>query len=84
MQASKQRLVAVNARVNSAVHRQFGIAVAHRGITKQRAVEEALRLWIDRQEPVRRKKMTDAPLIRSDHPGKLHLTGADIDEILFG
>jgi hypothetical protein len=44
MRATKQDLVALNARVNRPVQRRFEIAVAHRGITKQKAVEEALNL----------------------------------------
>jgi hypothetical protein len=85
MQATKQqRLVALNARVNGSVQREFEVAAARRGITKQKAVEEALRLWIAHQAALRRRKMIDAPLIHSSRPGSLKLTGLEIDEILFG
>jgi hypothetical protein len=84
MQATKQDLAALNARVSRPVQRRFEIAVAHRGITKQKAVEEALQLWIAHQSCLRKRKMGKAPLIRSRQPGSLNLTGQDIDEILFG
>jgi hypothetical protein len=85
MQAIKQqRLAALNARVNEGVQREFEIAVARRGITKQKAVEEALRLWISHQAALRHRKMIDAPIIHSNQPGSLNLTGLEIDEILFG
>jgi hypothetical protein len=84
MQATKQDLAALNARVSKPVHRRFEIAVAHRGIAKQKAVEEALQLWIAHQSSLRQRKMGKAPLIRSGKPGSLNLTGQDIDEVLFG
>ena len=83
MRATKQDQVALNSRVSRPVQRRFEIAVAHRGITKQKAVEEALQLWIAHQSSVRLQKMGKAPLIRSRRPGSLNLTGRDIDEILF-
>jgi hypothetical protein len=44
--------------------------MAHRGITKQKAVEEAIQLWIAHQSSLRRRKMGNAPLIRSGRPGR--------------
>jgi hypothetical protein len=84
MRATKQDLATLNARVSPAVQRRFEIAVAHRGITKQKAVEEALQLWIAHQSTLQQRKMGKAPLIRSGKPGSLNLTGQDIDEVLFG
>ena len=84
MRATKPDLAALNARVSRPVQRLFEIAVAHRGITKQKAVEEALQLWIDRQSSLRQRKMGKAPLIRSGKPGSLNLTGQGIDDVLLG
>lgn len=87
MQATKQHaLAALNARINLPLQKQFEIAVAERGITKQKAVEEALQLWIARQSTLRRRKMGEAPLIRSARRKSrtLNLTGQDIDDIIFG
>jgi len=84
MRGSKQRLAALNARVNRPLRRRFDIAVAHRGVTKQKAVEEALRLWLQRSSGGDRRRMSEAPLIKSDRPGTLNLTNEQIDAILFG
>jgi hypothetical protein len=84
MQATRKDLVPLNARVSRPVQRRFEIAVAHRGITKQKAVEEALQLWIAHQSSLQQRKMDKAPLIRFGKPGSLNLTGYDIDEVLFG
>jgi hypothetical protein len=84
MQATKQNLATLNARVSRPVQRRFEVAVAHRGITKQKAVEEALQLWIAQQSSLRQRRMGKAPLIRSGKPGSPNLTGRDIDEVLFG
>jgi hypothetical protein len=86
MQATKQlALAALNARINLPLQKQFEIAVAERGITKQKAVEEALQLWIARQSTLHKRKMGQAPLIQSHRPSRtLNLTAQDIDEILFG
>ena len=84
MQAGKDNLAALNARVSRSLRRRFEIAVGHRGITKQKAVQEALQLWITQQSALRPRKMAKAPLIRSKQRGTVNLTGHDIDEILFG
>jgi hypothetical protein len=84
MQATKQNLATLNARVSRPVQRRFEIAVAHRGITRQKAIEEALQLWIAHQSSLQQRKMGKAPLIRSGKSGPLNLTGQDIDEVLFG
>jgi hypothetical protein len=85
MQATKQFLTALNARISHPIQRQFEIAVAERGITKQKAVEEALQMWIARHSTLRKRKMGEAPLIHSRRrSGALNLTAQDIDEILFG
>jgi hypothetical protein len=84
MLVTKHDLSALNARVSRPVQKRFEIAVAHRGITKQKAVEEALQLWIAHQSSLRHRKMGKAPLIRSGKPGSPNLTGQDIDEVLFG
>jgi len=83
MQASKQPRVALNARVSRALRRRFDTVAAYRGVTKQTAVEEALRLWIA-QPSTPRRRMIDLPLIKSDRPGTLNLTNEQIDDILFG
>ena len=85
MQATKQTLTALNARISRPLQRQFEVAVAERGITKQKAVEEALQLWIVRQSTLRKRKMGQAPLIQSHRRARtLNLTAQDVDEILFG
>jgi hypothetical protein len=84
MVATKPDLAALNTRVSRPVLRRFEIAVGHRGITRQKAVEEALQLWIACQSSFRQRRMGKAPLIRSLKPGSLNLTGQDVDEILFG
>ncbi len=85
MQATKQNLSALNARISLPVQKQFEIAVAERGITKQKAVEEALQQWIARHSTLRKRKMGQAPLIQSARRSRtLNLTAQDIDEILFG
>ena len=84
MRTSKQKLVALNARVSEPPRRRFDIAVAQRRVTKQRAVEEALRLWLHRLSEGDRRRMLEAPLIKSDRPGTLNLTNEQIDAILFG
>ncbi len=83
MQASK-RLVPLNARIDATVRRGFDVAVAHRGITKQEAVEEALRRWVADQAASRKRRMDEAPLIPSRRPGSLRLTNKQIDDLLFG
>jgi hypothetical protein len=76
---------ALNACITRPVQRKFEIAVAERGITKQKAVEEALQLWIARQSALRKRKMGQAPIIQSHRRSRtLNLTTQDIDEILFG
>jgi hypothetical protein len=82
MQATKQSL---NARISQALEKQFETAVAERGITKQKAVEEALQLWIARQSTLHKRKMGQAPLIQSGRRSRtLNLTAQDIDDIIFG
>jgi len=85
MQATKPNLSALNARINLPLQKHFEIAVAERGITKQRAVEEALQLWIARHSTLRKRKMGEAPLIESHRRSRtLNLTAQDIDDIIFG
>jgi hypothetical protein len=84
MRATRQRLVPLNARVSRPLRQQFDVAVARRRITKQKAVEEALRLWLHRPSNGDKRRMIAAPLIKSNRPGTVHLTNEQIDAILFG
>ena len=83
MQASKQT-VALNARVDRKRRRALDLAVARRGITTQKAVEEAIDLWLAHYAPRRVRGEVSLPLIKSDRPGTIDLTNEQIDEIIFG
>jgi len=74
----------LNVRIPAGLSRDLTVLVARLGITKQRAVEQALRLWIAQQNAPAGRTMADAPLIPSDHPGTVDLTNKQIDDLLFG
>jgi hypothetical protein len=76
-------LLPLNVRIPVALSRELTVLVANLGITKQTAVEHALRLWIAQQSAPAVRTMADAPLIPSDRPGTLDLTNQQIDDLLF-
>ena len=83
MQA-KGRVVALNARVSHERRRAFDVAIARRGITVQKAVEEAIDLWMSQNAPLRARKEVRLPLIESAHPGSVNVTREQIDDLVFG
>jgi hypothetical protein len=77
-----EAVVPLNVRIPAPLSREFGLLTARLGVTKQAAVEQALRLWIT-QQTYPNRTMGEAPLISSDRTGSIDLTNEQIDEILF-
>jgi Arc/MetJ family transcription regulator len=61
--------------------RQGKAVAALRGSTLKEFIQDALRQAVTSDRRVRRRKVK-LPLIRSKHPGTLHLTNADIENLL--
>ena len=75
----------INARVDEGLRKDFTVEAAERGITMQAAMEEALTLWIAKQEELKMRRMDDAPLIEPAAGETIQpLTGEEIDSLLFG
>jgi hypothetical protein len=71
----------LNARINNSLRRAFDIAVARRGVTKQEAVEEALRLWLRDPHAGQPRPRLKPPRITGAKPN-INVTGRDLDELL--
>ena len=82
---TKAAMAPINARVEEDLRREFSIGAAERGITIQAAMEEALTLWIAKQEEAKMRTMDEAPLIPAVAGEIIEpLTGEEIDTLLFG
>ena len=64
-----------------ALFRQVKSVAALRGSTLKEFIQDALQQAVTSDRKVRRHKVR-LPLIRSKHPGTLHLTNADIENHL--
>jgi metal-responsive CopG/Arc/MetJ family transcriptional regulator len=64
-----------------ALFRQVKSVAALRGSTLKEFIQDALQQAVTSDRGVRRRRVR-LPLIRSKHPGALHLTNADIEDHL--
>jgi hypothetical protein len=80
----KAEVIPLNARVNVRVCRAFDIEVAKKRITKQQAVEEALRLWLNAQEKQSEGLAVRAPILPSEGRDQYILSAREIDDAVLG
>ena len=80
----KDEVTALNARLNVQVCRAFDISVAKKGISKQQAVEEAIRLWISAQVKQSEGLTVRAPIISTRGRGKYTLSAQEVDDAVLG
>ena len=74
----------MNARVSVRICRAFDIELAKKRITKQAAVEEALRLWISAQVKQTEGLPVRAPILDAAGRGPYTLSPQEIDDAVLG
>ena len=80
----KDEVISLNARVNVRVCRAFDIEVAKMRITKQHAVEEALRLWLSAQAKQSEGLVVRAPILPAGGRDNYTLSPQEIDDAVLG
>lgn len=74
----------LNARVSVRICQAFDVEIAKKRISKQQAVEEAIRLWITAQLKQSEGLPVRAPILAAGARGTYTLSQDEIDDAVFG
>lgn len=84
MLATRQPPVQLNVRVSPEKRRQLDIFVAQHGITRQKAIEDAIDLMVERASRALRPISETFPIIKSRGGEKINPTKEQLSEAFFG